>query len=115
MKSGKSTIFSCLLLVALGLPVTLSAAENRNGFEDSVERRAKRAALQDGSVNTLAPQQRISRRQASTIASDRFEGRVLSILMDNSSNTWRVRMDREGTVFNVFINASSGDVSGTSD
>ena len=61
----------------------------------------------------IVGRQRISRQQAMNIASDRYEGRVLSIRQDN--NNWRVRMDRDGTVFNVFVNATSGDVSASSD
>jgi len=31
------------------------------------------------------------------------------------NNNWRVRMDRDGTVFNVFVNSSSGAVSAPSE
>lgn len=51
----------------------------------------------------------VTRRQASDIARDRFGGRVLSIRMDKGQ--WRMRMDQEGTVFDVLVNASSGEVS----
>ena len=107
--------FSSLFLAALVFPLGAVAAENRNGLDEDLNARTQRSALQENGVNNLAPRSRISRREASNIASDHYEGRVLSILKDNSNNTWRVRMDSEGTVFNVFINANSGAVSGTSE
>lgn len=55
----------------------------------------------------------VSRREASELARERFPGRVLSIRLDNRH--WRVRMDQEGTVFNVLVDASSGDVSRSAD
>jgi len=53
-----------------------------------------------------AERTRISRREASDIARDRFQGRVLSIRLENRQ--WRVRMDQEGNVFNVLVDAESG-------
>jgi uncharacterized membrane protein YkoI len=53
---------------------------------------------------------RISMSQASSIARRNFpEGRVLSVRLEN--RRWRVRMDQEGTVFNVFVDADSGRTS----
>ena len=109
----KPIIFSLLMAFAFLSFVSLGA-ENL-GFEESVESRAQRATLQENGVNNLAPQPRITRRQATNIAGDRYEGRVLGIVLDNSSNNYRVRMDQDGTVFNVFVNATSGDVSTSSD
>jgi uncharacterized membrane protein YkoI len=56
---------------------------------------------------------RISRREASDIAREKFSGRVLSIRLDESH--WRVRMDQEGTVFNVLVDAESGSASRAQD
>ncbi len=103
-------LFSLVLIFSL----PLQAAENGNPGDRNDPRNTQRSVIPENSVNNLTAQ-RISRRQASNIASSRYEGRVLSILMDNSTNNWRVRMDRDGTVFNVFINASSGDVKASSD
>lgn len=50
----------------------------------------------------------VSRRRASDLARARYQGRILSIRLDGSR--WRVRMDSEGTVFNVFVNARTGEV-----
>ena len=115
----KSKIISlCLVLTFVSLGTV--AAEN-GGFSDRADTRSQRLILPENGVNTLTPQTQsvqqqstqISRRQASSLASDRYEGRVRSILLDN--NNWRVRMDREGTVFDVFVNANSGAVSAPSD
>ena len=56
---------------------------------------------------------RISQREASDIARERFPGRVLSIRLDNRH--WRVRMDQEGTVFNVLVDADSGSAARAQD
>ena len=112
-----SKLISLCLVLTL-LPLSAMAAEN-NGFSDKAESRSQRLVLPEKGVNSLTTQTvqqqstQISRRQASNLASDRYEGRVRSILLDN--NNWRVRMDREGTVFDVFVNANSGAVSAPSD
>lgn len=56
---------------------------------------------------------RISRREASDIARERFPGRVLNIRLDNRH--WRVRMDQEGNVFNVLVDAESGSAARAQD
>jgi uncharacterized membrane protein YkoI len=50
----------------------------------------------------------ISRREASDLARSSYPGRVLSIRLDG--RRWRVRMDEEGTVFNVFVDSENGEV-----
>ena len=52
---------------------------------------------------------RITRSQASDIARDIYNARVVSIRFDRGR--WRMRMDQEGNVFDVMVNASSGEVS----
>lgn len=103
------------------LPLTAQAAEGPRSQERSQERgesRQQGAVIQESSINSFSAQPaqqqpRISSRQAMNIATGSYEGRVLSIRRDDDN--WRVRMDREGTVFNVFVNAVSGNVSSTSD
>lgn len=100
------------------LPLAAIAAENNVPLQEQIESRRQSQVLPENGINSLASpasqqQPRISRRQASNIASGNYEGRVLSIRLDNDN--WRVRMDRDGTVFNVFVNASSGNVSSSSD
>ena len=51
----------------------------------------------------------ISRRKASELAREAYDGRVLSVRLDRGQ--WRIRMDEDGTVFNVLVNAESGKVS----
>tara|TARA_R100001143_G_C3342437_1_gene124973 strand:- start:732 stop:1106 length:375 start_codon:yes stop_codon:yes gene_type:complete len=68
--------------------------------------------------NNLAPPQldadpAVSRRQALNLAQDRFQGRVLSVRMIGSD--WRIRVDQNGTVFNVFVDGSTGEVSRSAD
>jgi hypothetical protein len=72
---------------------------------------------QQNNLLTPEPDEReppVSRRQASDIARDSFPaGRVVSIRLDERH--WRVRMDENGTVFNVFVDAQSGAVSRASE
>lgn len=61
----------------------------------------------------LAPQEQedttqVTRREASDLARGAYPGRVLSIRLEGRH--WRVRMDEEGTVFNVFVDADNGQV-----
>ncbi|HWK55137.1 MAG TPA: PepSY domain-containing protein [Hyphomicrobiales bacterium] len=53
-------------------------------------------------------QARVSRSEASDRARQVFPGRVLNIRLEGDQ--WRIRMDQEGTVFNVFVDAESGQV-----
>lgn len=99
---------ACLLTLLFALPA--QAAENLPDLNDPSN--ALRPVTEE---NGRAQQPNISRRQASNIASSRYEGRVLSIRLDDNTNQWRVRMDRDGTVFNVFVHAASGDVNASSD
>ena len=100
------------VLFILLLPLGISAAENET-FSERTQRGQRESVqstiLPENGINNLAPQPNVSRRQASNIASSRYEGRVVGIRLENNSH-WRVRMDNDGTVFNVFVNASSGDV-----
>lgn len=92
----------------------IAAAENAE-LSERLDTRVQANSLQDTGVNNLGAQTpRISRRQALNLASGRYDGRVLGVVqMEN--NNWRVRMDRDGTVFNVFVNSSSGAISAPSE
>ena len=110
----------CLLMLLLALALPVQAAENLpvqagQNLPDLKDPRNALSPISEDNANGRVQQPRISRRQASNIASSRYEGRVLSILMDDNTNQWRVRMDRDGTVFNVFVHAASGDVNASSD
>jgi uncharacterized membrane protein YkoI len=64
--------------------------------------------------NRVDPQAnlRISERQAVGLARDRFAGNVLRIGLvgEGSSQRYQIRMENEGKVFTVFVNATSGRV-----
>ncbi|MDG1852162.1 MAG: PepSY domain-containing protein [Gammaproteobacteria bacterium] len=112
MKSKISSL--CLMLGTLIVSLHVVAADNTE-FSERLDTRVKANSLQDTGVNNLGSQApRISRRQALNLASGRYDGRVLGVVQVENNN-WRVRMDRDGTVFNVFVNSSSGAVSAPSE
>jgi uncharacterized membrane protein YkoI len=94
--------FPILLLVMASATTALAASQE-----------APQVPIQsDLRVNQLSTdvEPPVSRREASDIARDHYAGgRVLSIRMDRGQ--WRMRMDQEGNVFDVLVNASSGEVS----
>lgn len=96
---GKSRGF--LLLAVLIVPLLLPA----QSF--SQETQIQNSLFTEGSV--AEERTRISRREASDLARAAFEGRVLSIRLERG--LWRVRMDQDGKVFNVFVDANTGKVS----
>jgi len=102
------------MLGTLIVSMHIAAAENAE-LSERLDTRVQANSLQDNGVNNLGAQTpRISRRQALNLASGRYDGRVLGVVqMEN--NNWRVRMDRDGTVFNVFVNSSSGAISAPSE
>ncbi len=89
-------------------------AADSTELSERLDTRVKANSLQDTGVNNLGSAPRISRRQALNLASGRYDGRVLGVVQLENNN-WRVRMDRDGTVFNVFVNSSSGAVSAPSE
>jgi uncharacterized membrane protein YkoI len=97
------TILSIFLLSLTLLPVASQAAPNEDVQPSNFlppsqrERNTERAP-------------RISQNQASDIVQESMPGsRVLNVQRDNQN--WRVRIDREGNVSDVLVNAESGDVS----
>jgi len=113
VKSRNYTQVLTIVFLTL-MSVAVLSAENQGAIDRTENNPPQRAVLPENGVNNLrARQPRITRGQALNIASGEYEGRVLSIRMDN--NSWRVRMDRDGTVFNVFVNSASGAVSAASD
>ncbi len=66
-----------------------------------------------GPGNNLAPPTQyaapsVSRQQALNLVRNSFQGRVLSVRTDGGN--WRVRVDQNGTVFNVFVDSRTGEV-----
>jgi hypothetical protein len=107
---GKNRVITRLALLLL-FPLCLhSGVALAQGERTQDQPRGALPALQNSLIEQpeLDERTRISRREASDRARDAFPGRVLSIRLDNSH--WRVRMDQEGTVFNVLVDADSGSV-----
>jgi uncharacterized membrane protein YkoI len=102
------TILSLFLLCLTLLPAASLQAANEDvqpsnflpPSERTVDRRADREV-------EIAPQ--VSRDQASEFARQYAPGRVLNIRLDGPN--WRVRMDQDGSVSDVLVNAESGRVS----
>ena len=58
--------------------------------------------------------QRVTQIQAVEIAKQRFEGNVLriSLVGQGAAQRYQIRMENEGKVFTVFVNATTGRISG---
>ena len=58
--------------------------------------------------------QRVTQQQAVDIAKRRFEGNVLriSVVGEGANRRYQIRMENEGKVFTVFVNATTGRISG---
>lgn len=98
-----------MLVVLLGLGVAPASAfaatpdgEPRNGFLPNT------AAQRDRDDPREQAEPRISRREASEIAQQNFPGKVVSIQLANQR--WRVRVDQDGRVFDVFVDVETGRV-----
>lgn len=110
-RSGPMKVILPILLLLLLFPPLQQSASGQGIF----------AAAQDPQTqnNLLTPEPGereppVSRRQASDLARDSFPaGRQISIRLEE--RRWRVRMDENGTVFNVFVDAQSGAVSRASE
>ena len=93
MKAYLLLFLGCLLLSPLQL-VTAANQENQYNF------------IPRGQEE---PQTRISQRQASDIARASYQGKVLSVRLERQ--VWRVRIDLDGTVVDVLVDANTGAVS----
>jgi uncharacterized membrane protein YkoI len=94
--SGALVMLICSLLLQ---PCAIAQPGNRSP-------QAQESEPEDTSVQSETT---IDSRKASEVASSRHKGRVINIRLEKG--VWRVRMDNEGTVFDVFVNASTGEVS----
>ena len=103
---------SCVLAMGLLLSAGLLQAQPERG-QGRVPPQNNLLQDQVDAPESQDPRTRISRREASELARDRFSGRVLSIRLDEGR--WRVRMDQDGTVFNVLVDAATGDVARAAD
>ncbi len=101
-------------MTALLISPLANAQAPREGSEASPRPEQTPPFGQTRPGNSLAPPTldqatSISRQQALNLARGRFQGRVLSVRMDGAN--WRVRIDQNGTVFNVFVDGRTGEVS----
>lgn len=86
----------------LGILTVVQPGYAQSSREDTRESSAQESTRGEEAVT-------ISRRKASELAREAYDGRVLSVRLDRGQ--WRIRMDEDGTVFNVLVNAESGKVS----
>jgi uncharacterized membrane protein YkoI len=109
MKTLTSIFLLCLtLLPAVALPAAVESVQPQNLLPPS-ERNAERNA-------NLDPERepRISQNRASDIVRENIPGsRVLNIRPDGQN--YRVRVDQDGNVSDVLVNAESGRVSRSDD
>ena len=99
MLSGLSIAFALLVcLTSVGAPEIYAANQEPRGGQ----------FMPRGGGNA-EEDARVSRRDASDRARQAFPGgRVLNIRFEGSQ--WVIRMDQEGSVFNVLVDANSGQV-----
>ncbi len=114
------TLFRLLIGGILLLPLSVVFSQTRDGANapdrppiGGVPGRPPFDQPNQAPRNNLAPPQSgatstISRRQAADLAHDNFRGRVLSVRIDEGN--WRVRIDQNGTVFNVVVDGRTGEV-----
>ncbi len=112
---GNVSLLHFLQVIAVWLALAVTAlawGADEEGVppaeEEVVDSLEEEYSPQDA-ADELDPQVNVSRRRASELASELHEGRILNMRLEDGH--WRVRMDSEGTVFNVFVNAQTGEVS----
>lgn len=68
----------------------------------------------DGDRDAAQASPRVTRQQAAEIAKARFAGSILriSLVGEGSNQRHQIRMENEGKVFTVFVNANTGRISG---
>ena len=68
----------------------------------------------DSGRNNTQANPRVSKQQAAEIAKKRFAGSILriSLVGEGNNQRYQFRMENEGKVFTVFVNAITGRISG---
>ncbi|PCI74648.1 MAG: hypothetical protein COB20_14890 [SAR86 cluster bacterium] len=68
----------------------------------------------DNGRNNTQANPRVTERQAVEIARQRFAGSILriSLVGEGNNQRYQIRMENEGKVFTVFVNVSTGRISG---
>jgi uncharacterized membrane protein YkoI len=107
MPTNRSEFMKTILSISL-LCMTLSLAASLRAANEDVQ---PQNLLPPAAERAREREPRISRDQASDIARETVPGgRVLNIRRDDDED-WRVRMDQEGRVSDVIVDAESGRVS----
>jgi uncharacterized membrane protein YkoI len=111
MKILSGLFIAFALLVCLTVVVAPTYAANNEGRGRSDQRGlvpgGRGQGNDNGGNNGREEQPRVSQRDASNIARQMYpNGRVLSVRLEGGQ--WVVRMDQEGNVFNVVVDANSG-------
>ena len=99
-----------LLLLLIGQlmigQTTLLQAQPETGSSQAADSASQNAVISEEEA-------KITRRQASDLATEAYAGRLLNIRFD--AGHWVLRMDHNGTVFNVRVDALSGELIGPYD
>src|SRR5690606_27248723 len=111
MKFTSTFLSSLLLMLTLfpqpGMHAASQDEQTRNNlFPPSSDRSSR-------TTNASEAESNVSQRRAYDLARERFPGNVLNIRMEN--RRWNVRMEQEGTVFEVHVDAESGSVTRASE
>ena len=104
-----TVIVSLILLLGTagaGYAQQLPLQQNQNELNRNVGAREIRNGPQANA--------RISERQAVALARQRFAGNILRISLtgEGSNQRYQIRMENEGKVFTVYVNAATGRVTG---
>ena len=105
---SKTSIFSFLVILLLGAG-ELAHAQNVPIPPAQIGINRNSEDTSNTQVNLL-----VTRQQAAKIAKQRFAGSILRISLVGEGNNQRYhfRMENEGKVFTVFVNAITGRISG---
>jgi uncharacterized membrane protein YkoI len=109
MKTILSLVLLCLTFLSAASVQAASEDVQPSNFLPPSERAVDRR----GADRDVQIEAQISRDQASEYARQYAPGRVLNIRRDGQN--WRVRVDQDGSVSDVLVNAESGRVSRDSD
>ena len=105
---SKTSIFSFLVILLLGAG-ELAHAQNVPIPPAQIGINRNSEDTSNTQVNLL-----VTRQQAAKIAKQRFAGSILriSLVGEGNNQRYQFRMENEGKVFTVFVNAITGRISG---
>ena len=105
---SKTSIFSFLVILLFGAG-ELAHAQNVPIPPTQIDINRNSGDKSNTQVNP-----RVTRQQAAEIAKQRFAGSILriSLVGEGNNQRYQFRMENEGKVFTVFVNAITGRISG---